>query len=343
MAEIKLIEEYIKERGLEKIIEENKLNVKIYHDQNIIMINHKRYKTKQNEITIQCRGVILHKKNEDYEVICRPFDKFYNVYEKASQFFDYTQGVDVYEKADGSFIKIYYHDNAFNIATNRTAFAEGPCNNIHTQFRSYNEFVLSTFGCENMAEFQIFMKNQDKNLTYMFELISPNNKIITQYEKSELIFLAARNTKTGVYVNINAFPNTRKPMKYNKNGKLFTQDDCKKLFCNLRNDEEGFVLINKSGLRQKLKNPLYLEKIRQNKKVLKKPHKIKSDSNIELVTAVVQGREADFDCDISTTAKVLSNSVIDYAEKIDVDFFDLNDEEKTVIVWGVLIKLWYSD
>ena len=336
MTETKLIEEYIKEHGLKKIIEDYKLHVKSYPNRNVMIINHQRYKTEQNEITIQCRGVVLHEENGNYNVICRPMDKFYNDFEKERPLFDFTEGVDVYEKADGSLIKVYYHNNEFKIATNRTAFAEGPCNGP-TEFNSYKEFVLFTFGCANKEEFQVFMKNQDKNLTYMFELVSPNNKIITEYKKSEMILLAARHTKTGVYVDVNTFPNVRKPIKYNKNGKLYTQDECKELFYNLRDDEEGFVLINASGLRQKLKNPPYLERIRQNQtKTLDIQHKRKSDSNTELVNAVVKGKEADFDGDTSNTARSLSNRVLDFAEKENVNFIDLSNKEKTVMVWRVL-------
>lgn len=336
MPETKLIEDYIKEHGIKKIIEDYKLHVKSYPDRNVMIINHQRFKTEQNEITIQCRGVVLHEENGNYNVICRPMDKFYNDFEKGSQFFNYTEGVDAYEKADGSLIKIYHHNNKFEIATNRTAFAEGPCNG-QTEFNSYKDFVLSIFGCANEEEFQVFMKSQDKNLTYLFELVSPQNKIITEYKRSEMILLAARHTKTGAYVDIDTFPNARKPIKYNKNGKLYTKDECKKLFCNLRDDEEGFVLINASGLRQKLKNPPYLERIRQNgTKTFDKQRKKKSGSNTELVNAVVKGKEEEFDGDASNTARSLSNRVLDYAEKENVNFIDLSNKEKTVMVWRVL-------
>ena len=336
MPETKLIEQYIRERGLMNIISDYKLHLKSYPDRNVIIINHQRFKTEQNDITIQCRGVVLHEENGNYNVICRPMDKFYNDFEKDSEVFSYTEGVDVYEKADGSLIKVYHHNNQFEIATNRTAFAEGPCNG-QTEFNSYKDFVLSVFGCANKEEFQVFMKNQDKNLTYMFEFVSPHNKIITEYKKSEMILLAARHTKTGAYVDIHTFPNARKPIKYNKNGKLYNKDDCKKLFCSLRDDEEGFVLINTFGLRQKLKNPPYLERIRQNRtKTLDKQRKKKSDSNTELVNAVVKGEEAEFDGDASDTARSLSNRVLDYAEKENVNFIDLSDKDKTVMVWRVL-------
>ena len=45
MTETKLIEGYIKEHGLKKIIEDYKLHVKSYPNRNVIIINHQRYKS----------------------------------------------------------------------------------------------------------------------------------------------------------------------------------------------------------------------------------------------------------------------------------------------------------
>ena len=117
------IEIVINSRGLTEVIGEFKLKNHYYDDGKVVVLSYNGLKSpKENGIADQCRGVILSKNaSGEWKVVCRPFDRFYNVGEG---FFDFGDGVRVYEKADGSMIKIYWFMDMWQIATRGSAFGE---------------------------------------------------------------------------------------------------------------------------------------------------------------------------------------------------------------------------
>ena len=322
-----MIEEIINGRGLSNVIADFNLKAHHYDDDEVVVLSYNQLKTpKENEIADQCRGVVLNKNmSGEWEVVCRPFDRFYNVGESP---FDFGDGVRVYEKADGSMIKIYWFKTRWEIGTRRSAFGE---NGVYTdKERSYRNLVISSFGLETEDEFQDMMKDENKELTYLLECIGPENRIKTIYLQSEMVFIAARNTKTGEYVDVSSFPRARHTKIF---AEYSSEEQCRELLKTLRDDEEGFVLVNKLGYRAKLKNPKYLDFGKTSKKK-------STSSKSNLVNAVVEGEFSEYDAVFRTDKCtrlyecVLARAVEKYGSY--EIFLTTSKKHKTGFVWRVL-------
>lgn len=182
----------------------------------------------------QCRGLIC---NFDGEIIARPFEKFFN-------FEEYDQPLpnetfEVFEKLDGS-MGILYFIGDFPYIASRGSFdspqAIKGSSMLHEQYKE-----------------AIPLLNKEK--TYLFEIIYPENKFVVDYEKlNALTLLAVIDTKTGVEDNIEEYQNLGFPIVQKFAPSHL--NDLKKL--NLPN-KEGFVIKFKKGLRLKLKFENYLE------------------------------------------------------------------------------------
>ncbi len=186
---------YIKEHGIEHLQEELGIKVKEYPDYDIVVLNYCQIESpKTHPVVRECRGLILDTK--DWSVVCRPFDRFFNAGEapETVEDFDITRAC-AFEKVDGSLIKIYKLGNQWECATRGTAFAESSCNGFDITFR---ELVFKALGVYDGQEFSDLCSLwlQD-GYTYLFELTSTENRVVTRYEGTKLWYLGARHNETG--------------------------------------------------------------------------------------------------------------------------------------------------
>ena len=103
---------------LQKLISDGYVNVQKHPKYDLLIYNysHKcQFDQKWNEITKLCRGLILDK---DYNIITRPFTKFFNYEELDSNFIPWASSDYVYvqEKIDGSLGILFYY-NEWILAT----------------------------------------------------------------------------------------------------------------------------------------------------------------------------------------------------------------------------------
>lgn len=128
--------------------------------------------------TLACRGLIL---DADYNVVARPFTKFFN-YGEVVTTANPGDGFEVLEKLDGS-LGIAYRDPEFgniHIAT-RGAFA------------SDQALWATRWWRENCSDIDI-----PRGETWLFEIIYPANRIVVDYgTRSELVLLAVIDNATG--------------------------------------------------------------------------------------------------------------------------------------------------
>jgi T4 RnlA family RNA ligase len=192
----------------------------------------------------ECRGIIFDK---NLQCVCRPFDKFFNVQESLAAEIDWASA-QVQEKIDGSLMKIWYYDNEWHLSTN----------GIIDAFKS-NTPIGYSFGdlflkAVNVTNLSTFCENFDKDYTYCFELTSPYNIVVIEYDFG-VYFLLKRNTKTGepFVGNVNI-----KNIKYPKIYPLNSLDQCLKLAKEMGPDEEGYVVVDKNNHRIKIKSAGWL-------------------------------------------------------------------------------------
>jgi T4 RnlA family RNA ligase len=189
----------------------------------------------------EARGIILHEPT--MQVVCRPFSKFFNYGEPNAASIDWSH-VEITEKIDGSLIKVWYH-NGWHVSTNSTIDARQAL--VNDLGLTFYDLFMKALGFPKEEFWQML----DEKNTYMFELVSPYNRIVIPYEQTELYYLGARNNKNGEYVT---YP---LPIKVPANYSFTALEqiiDAVSIFDWMR---EGFVVFD--GIeRIKVKSPAYI-------------------------------------------------------------------------------------
>ncbi len=159
------------------------------YDDRILLLYNQISSPRNNNIVNECRGLILSK---DFKsILSRPFGRFYIYGEENADNLDFNfENALVQEKADGTLIQVYHDNEKWCVGTKGKAFAEGVAgkhNNI-----SFKTMFLQSAKFETEEEFQAYfnsLPHDSKEYTYLFELIGPQNRIVTLYQKQEIRFL----------------------------------------------------------------------------------------------------------------------------------------------------------
>jgi RNA ligase len=214
-------------------------DVKVIEQNGIYLFNYTnaaQYANRWNFFETVSRGLIVNKT----EVVARPFDKFFNF----GEFGKYPTGhlVSVTDKVDGS-LGILYRDNGCKIAT-RGSFTSD-------QALWATEYLNENW---NLSELPY-------ELTMLFEIVYPDNKIVVDYHGAEdLVLLAMRNPTDGRYIpfyEVDAFAYdwgfTRPThVVFNNITQILEATG-------MMRDQEGFVAEFSDGSRWKFKTDWYRE------------------------------------------------------------------------------------
>lgn len=198
-----------------------------------------------NEIVRECRGIILHE--ETLIPVCVPFYKFGNYGEGYADTIDWDSAK-VQEKVDGSLIKVWNFNDEWRVSTNGTIDARDA--ELYSDISEYSTFYeLFMKAAENCG---LDMFNLNKKYTYMFELISPFNRVVVPYTSTEIRHIGTRNNTTLKELNVDI--GIKKPKKY----KLHSLCDCIIAAEALPFSDEGYVVVDKHWHRNKIKSPAYV-------------------------------------------------------------------------------------
>jgi T4 RnlA family RNA ligase len=220
---------------LDEIIDKGFVKKNKHPEADIYILNYTpktQYEGFWNETTMNCRGLIV---DNNYEILSRCFKKFFNygeVKEQVDGFLSKSIKYSVYEKIDGSLgISYFLKDKPF-IATR------------------------GSFASEQAIKANQMLKNKniklDRDLTYLFEIVYPENTIVVNYGKKEdLVLLSVIETSTGKEIDI--YENS------------FGFTTCNKINCNSLfdldtnlNNFEGYVVRFDNGYRFKIKLDEYV-------------------------------------------------------------------------------------
>lgn len=243
--------------AFETLNEQFAIKVKYYIEEGIVLLDyHIIDSPKMHPIVIESRSLILD--FYTFGVVSRKFDRFFNYGEVLEYYhdFDLSRSV-IMEKADGSLIGVYHHNGKWHISTRGMAFAEGE----HVMGGTFRDKVLEAFGI-NEEEFQSVFAVFNKSLTFVFEYISPENRIVTKYEKPEMVLLSVNDGEKEwdyetIYYNLVAYgvKNIRKVKTYQASD----IDAVVALANSLPDLQEGFVIYDPvSNKRMKVKSYLYV-------------------------------------------------------------------------------------
>ena len=248
------VQEYLKEHGLQALVDEFKIDVSDYPDR--VVLNYNQINSpKYNPICDECRALILRK--DTWEVMARSFDRFYNVGEGEGWKDFPVEQARIDEKLDGSLLSVYYDDDGWHPATRKKAFAEGGT----AYGLDFNQLFEKAIEGTRVKEYLNYQLNT--NFTYIFELTSPMNRIVTPYSETNVTLIGIRN-------NLNGFEVGKKSLDYvalhmdvarPKTFECKTFDELIEMANSLEAMNEGFVLVIEqegSFRRLKCKNSKYL-------------------------------------------------------------------------------------
>jgi RNA ligase len=124
-----------------------------------------------------CRGLIV---EDGGRIVARPFPKFHNLEEHSRSEIAFSKPFTVTEKLDGSLGVLYPSDGGWSIAT-RGSFKSVQAQRATRLLRErYSDFVPRA------------------GVTYLFEIIFPENRVVVNYgDREELVLLAMIDTETG--------------------------------------------------------------------------------------------------------------------------------------------------
>jgi len=195
------------------------------------------------EIVRECRGIILDE-TDDFRPVCVPFFKFGNYGEPYADDIDWNTAR-VQEKIDGSLIKVWRHRGVWRVSTNNMINAESARtdNNEDTFMNVFHRAWLQT---------GIQFSDLNPDYTYMFELVSPQTRVVVPYSETKLFHTGTRNINT--LQELDADIGIEKPKTFS----IATIEACVETARLLDRYHEGFVIVDNRWRRVKVKSPLYV-------------------------------------------------------------------------------------
>lgn len=189
-----------------------------------------------NDYTSVCRGLVIDVNKE--EVLSLAYPKFWN-YGQVLNEIPKDESFDVFCKEDGSMLSLSFFNGKWN---------------CHTRGSFYSEQAKWS---QEWAENNIDLTKLNKDYTYIFECVGPQNTIVVHYEFSGLILTGVFNKKTfEELTNIEEIAkelNVRVTERFN----FSSLEEMVKLSETLPSQKEGWVVRFKNGFRIKIKGSEY--------------------------------------------------------------------------------------
>lgn len=230
---------------LEQAIADGNVSARFHPEYDYTIYNYTpqvQYSRHWTPVTKTCRGLIL---GPDYEVIARPFEKFFNYTEIVPDPVVFGKRCWATDKLDGSLGIIYPMEDFYGVATRGS-------------FTSDQAIWATKWLKDNLPDFK-----QPDGVTTLVEIIYPDNRIVLDYQGYEgLVLLAAVDNETGADIehwNIDWWPGDR--------AELFeTLSDADSAYHRANEEDfeikEGLVLTyykyNEPAFRLKVKNAEYI-------------------------------------------------------------------------------------
>jgi RNA ligase len=133
-----------------------------------------------NEVTVTCRGLIFN--NESKTIVARSFNKFFNSDQEQAPKWSLDTKVQVTDKVDGSLGILYKNPDGDYAICTRGSFTSDQ----------------SVWATKHYNNFYKDLWQPVPGITYLFEIIYPENRIVLDYEGlQDLILIGVVETHTG--------------------------------------------------------------------------------------------------------------------------------------------------
>lgn len=258
------LSEFIRNNGnWEQLLSDKPYCLKIKRDSGFVIFNYNQIDSDfNNPIVQEARGIIFKEGEWDFPV-CHAFDKFGNYGESYVPEINFNRCW-VTEKIDGSIIKVWFDFDSchWKVSTNGM---------IDAYKAIYNQTLSKSFGSlfeqtvEQITDYSnvdSFMDScvPDRNCTYIFELVSPETRVVIPYEENDIYYLGCRNnvSNTELPFFYGCFKLNTAGVKLPKIYLMASLADILKASQNLPWDKEGYVVVDDNCNRCKIKSPSYV-------------------------------------------------------------------------------------
>lgn len=220
------------------LVDEGYLMMNKHPEKDLFILNYSKttqFEQNWNEYTLMCRGLVV---DVDFNVVARPFGKFFNLEEHNKSEIPKDLDFEAYEKMDGSLGILFNYEGEWIFAS-RGSFTSD-------QAVWGGEFLKRGFNTDGMGVLK-------KNLTYVFEIIYPENRIVVNYGDTEdLVLLGVIITETGVEMS-----HDEMVLRYEDDFTIVKKyditADVRELADLEEDNREGFVVRYSNGFRVKVK------------------------------------------------------------------------------------------
>lgn len=219
---------------------------------NLVSFKYSQVDSPRNHpIVNECRGLILNEES-NWDVVSFPFYRFFNVEEGHAADIDWNTSV-VQEKADGSLLIMYYYNGGWEVTTSGSADASGK---VGITTRTFRQYFWDTARDTLPAN---WLENARKDHCYMFELMGPDNRIVVYHARPHLKLLGCRNLNTLQEIHVKEAVKHFHGVKPVAEFELSSVDEIISTFETLSpTSQEGYVVMDASFNRIKIKNPAYV-------------------------------------------------------------------------------------
>ncbi|MBM68173.1 MAG: hypothetical protein CME43_01905 [Haliea sp.] len=185
---------YLNEFGLDKLQQE--LGIKVSQNENypdLYVLNYDQIKSpKYHPIVIECRSLVVRLEGDEYFVESRSFDRFFNYGEIEGQPDD-VENMVAYQKIDGSLVSVWKNEKYGWLYRTRSMIMPSVEVCINGYKLSWKELIESVINFDKLEEIPII------DHTYIFEVVSPENRVVTPYSQREAFLLSIRSNIDGNY------------------------------------------------------------------------------------------------------------------------------------------------
>ena len=226
-----------------------------------------------NKIVKQCRGTVVEVKDGNVKVICAPYIKFFDINDSHADTINWdSKKLKTELKVDGQLIKMFKYEGRDYWVTNGGVGLNTPIDYETDRIHNYKELMGVALASKGETVAQVVFDDEDftcceewvdnvpDGWTLMFELTSPQNRIICKYDETKLWFHGARDAEG----NEHAPEEVKKmfglpydiPTRFNLNKR---EDILAALETFNGQEQEGFVVVDEENwTRVKMKSPSYL-------------------------------------------------------------------------------------
>jgi len=240
-------------------------------------------------LLLQTRGLVT---DEFGTIVARPFKKFFNMEEGKHTA---TTDFEVLEKVDGSLGVVFNYKGEWMIST-RGSFTSDQ----------------AIKGKEMLDGLK--MDKVPHNLTYLFEIIYPENRIVVCYgDVEKLVLLGAIEVASGVEVSRHTLEYFASEIGSDISKSYDGIKDYTKLKAIIGNNEEGFVIRFSNGDRMKIKGEEYL-----------RLHKIMTNVSTTAVWEVLSNG-GNFEDLIKDVPDEFYQKIKDFEKSLKYNFFQISE------------------